>query len=200
MKHLFKPFILVLIISLFVAGCKKDKKEETVKNYFNYNGTELILSQGFLENYGKYATNEGNNIDLTLLSSDFTIHESSGEVDSISGTGAGLIFEIFTSLPGKLDVKDYMYDATGSGADGTFDWGMVGMNLDMVAETGSVYEITGGKVSVTSNGTEYEITINCTASNGKTITGYYLGSLKYYNYDKKKKSELPLPAKKRSIF
>lgn len=179
----------MLIISLFIAGCKKDKNDESSKKYFKYDNTEYSLSKGFLENWGKYG-DQGYNIDLSLLSSDFIIHESNGEVDSVSGTGDGLIFEIFTSLPGKLDVKDYLYDETGSGADGTFDWGMIAIDYNAIAQTGSSFEITGGKVSVTSNGNTYEITINCTASNGKTITGHYQGSLKYYNYDKKKKSAL----------
>ena len=194
MKHLFKPIIAILLLSLIVGGCKKDK-EETVKNYFNYNGTEFTLSKGFLENYGKSAANEGNNIDLTLLSSAYTIHVKNGEVDSISGTGDALYFEMFTSLPDKLDVRDYLYDETESFAAGTFDIGMVGMGFNMDTETGSNFDITGGKVSVTSNGSEYEITINCTTSNGKTITGYYKGPLVYYNYDKKKKSGLRFPAR-----
>ena len=194
MKHLFKPIIAILLLSLIVGGCKKDK-EETVKNYFNYNGTEFTLSKGFLENYGKSAADEGNNIDLTLLSSAYTIHVKNGEVDSISGTGDALYFEMFTSLPDKLDVRDYLYDETESFAAGTFDIGMVGMGFNMDTETGSNFDITGGKVSVTSNGSEYEITINCTTSNGKTITGYYKGPLVYYNYDKKKKSGLRFPAR-----
>jgi hypothetical protein len=197
MKNIFKPLIAVLVIVLFVTGCKKDKEEESVKNYFNYNGTEYILSQGFLENYGKYA-DEGYNIDLTLLSSDFTIQESNGEIDSLTGAGDVLLFEIFTSLPDKLDVRDYIYDETESGAAGTFDWGVIGMDMNIMTETGTAYEITAGKVSVTSNGSTYEITINCTA-NGKTLTGYYKGSLKYYNYDKKKKSEVRFQ-KNKSVF
>jgi len=194
MTKFTKPFIAILLLSLFVSGCKKDEKK-TVKNYFNYNGTEYILTQGFLENYGKYG-DQGYNIDLSLLSSSFTIHQSNGEIDSVSGIGDALVFQIYTSLPSKLDVKDYTYDATGSGADGTFDWGMVAMDYNASTSNGTQYEITGGKVSVTSNGSEYEITINCTASNSKTITGYYKGSLKYYNYGKKKKSVSGFPVKK----
>ena len=197
MRNLYKPFIAVLLLSLFIAGCKKDKTE-TVKTYFNYNGTDYNLSQGFLENYGKYG-DQGYNLDLSLLSSNFKIHESGGALDSVSGTGHALTFEIFTSLPGKLDVRDYNYDATASGAEGTFDYGMVVMDFNASTETGSIYEINGGKVSITNNGSEYEITLNCTASNGKTITGYYKGSLKYYNYEKKKGSENLLP-KNKSIF
>jgi hypothetical protein len=187
MKNLFKPLVAILLLILFIAGCKKDKKE-TVNNQVTYNGTEFILSQGFLENYGKSAADEGNNIDLTLLSSSFTIHEKNGEVDSVSGTGDALYFEIFTSFPDKLDVRDYTFDGTETFAAGTFDYGMIGMGFNMETELGLAFQITGGKVSVTNVGSNYEITINCTVSNGKTITGYYKGPLKYYNYDMKKKS------------
>jgi hypothetical protein len=194
MKNLLKPFVAILLLSIFIAGCKKDE-EETVKNYFNYNGTEFSLSQGFLENYGKYGTDEGFNIDLSLLSSGFTINESNGEVESVTGTGDGLYFEIYTSLPDKLDIRDYTYDAKESYVAGTFSYGMFGTGFSIENETGSLFDITGGKVSVTSNGSEYEITINCTSSNGKTITGHYKGPLKYFNYDKKKKLALRFPIK-----
>ena len=188
MKKVFTPIIVLLVFSLFLGGCKKDKKDETSKSYFNYNNVEYNLAKGFLENYGK-SGDEGYNLDLTLLSSEFVVHESGGEIDSISGIGSGINFEIFTSQSTKLDVKEYVYDETESGADGTFDYAMLVLNYNPVTETGEILEITGGKVTVVNNGSEYEININCTASNGKTITGYYKGPLKYYNYDKKKKSE-----------
>lgn len=195
MKNLFKPIIAIVVLSLFVAGCKKDKKDAAANNNFNYNGVNYNLAKGFLENYGKTGT-EGYNIDLSLLSSEFTIHESMGEIDSVSGVGDAVYFEIYTSLPGKLDIKDYLYDAAGTRADGTFDAGGLMMGYNSSTQTGAALEITGGKVSVTSNGSEYEITFNGTASNGKTFTGYYKGALQYYTYAKKKKSVSEFSAKK----
>jgi len=188
MKQLLTPIIALLLLSVVVGGCKKDKKDEGSSNgKFSYNGVDYNLSKGFLENYGRYGE-EGFNLDLTLLSSDFVVHESSGEIDSISGIGSGINFEIFTSLSTKLDVKEYVYDETESGADGTFDYGMAVINFNARTETGQVLEITGGKITVVNNGSDYEININCTTSGAKTITGHYKGPLKYYNYDKKKKS------------
>lgn len=188
MKKVFTPIIVLLFFSLFIGGCKKDNKDEASKSYFTFNNTEYNLAKGFLENYGK-SGDEGYNLDLTLLSDAFVIHESSGEIDSITGTGSGINFEIFTSQSTKLDVKEYVYDATESGADGTFDFGMMVINYNAATEMGELLEITGGKVTVVSNGSDYEININCTTSNGKTITGHFKGPLKYYNYDKKNKSE-----------
>lgn len=197
MKNLFRPFIAMLLLSLFISGCKKDKNE-TANNQLSYNGTAFNLSQGFLENYGKSGT-EGYNVDLSLLSSEFTIHESNGEISSVTGVGNAIYFEIFTSLPGKLDIRDYLYDNMGSGTEGTFDGGMLMLGYNVTTEAGTTVAITGGKVSVTSNGSEYEITFNVTASNGKTITGYYKGALKYYNYDMKKKPMVK-SSKNKSVF
>lgn len=196
MKKIFTPFIAVLILIVFVSGCKKDKNDSASSNKFTYNGADYNLSKGFLENYGM-GSNGVYNLDLTMLSSNFTIHERGGAIDSISGTGDGLYFETYTSLPGKLDVRDYVYDANSTGANGTFDFGMLILGYNVSAETGTVFEITAGKISVTNNGSEYEISVNCTASNGKTITGYFKGSLNYYNYDKKKSLENGFLYKKR---
>lgn len=187
-----KPLIAILLLSLVVAGCKKDE-DKAVKSYFNLNGTVYNLSQGFLEDYGK-SGNDGYNIDLTMLSSTFTIREKNGEIDSISGTGDLIYFEIFTSLPGKLNVMDYVYDGLESGDAGTFDVGEIMTGFNMMTQSGSTFYITGGKLSVTSVGSEYEITINCTTLDGKTVTGYYKGALKYYNYNNKKKSVLKFPS------
>jgi len=45
---------------------------------------------------------------------------------------------------------------------------------------GTTLDITGGKVTIKSNGSTYELTFDCTAADGKNITGYYKGSLGYY--------------------
>ncbi len=190
MKKLFTTSLGVLAICLFFIGCKKDDNKSSASNSFKFDNTEYKLSNGFLENYGKSGT-EGYNLDLTLISSEFTIHESNGEVDSLTGTGDVIYFELYGSEPGKLSIKDYTYNES-SYADGTFDYGFVGMNFNPNTMTGTIHEITAGKVSVKNNGSEYEISFDCTLDTGKNITGYYKGSLKYYNYAKKK-SVLRLP-------
>lgn len=190
MKNLFTTSLGFFAICLFIIGCKKDNNDNSTSNSFNFDNTEYKLSNGFIENYGKDGT-EGYNLDLTLISSELTIHESNGEVDSLTGTGDVIYFEIYTSDPGKLSVKDYTYNKS-SYADGTFDYGFVGMKFNPIKEIGTIHEITGGKVSVKNNGSEYEISFDCTSDNGKKITGYYKGNLKYYNYSKKK-SALRLP-------
>jgi hypothetical protein len=190
MKKLFFTSFGFLAICLFIISCKKDNNNNSTSNSFKFDNTEYKLSNGFLENYGKTGT-EGYNLDLSLISSELTIHESNGQVDSLSGTGDAIYFEIYTSDPAKLSIKDYTFNAS-SQADGNFDMAFVGMKFNPISYTGTIHDITAGKLSVKNNGSEYEISFDCTSDNGKTITGYYKGSLKYYNYAKKK-SALRLP-------
>ena len=47
-------------------------------------------------------------------------------------------FEIYTSLSNKLDVKEYMYDASESGADGTFNFGLLVINNNTITKSGEI--------------------------------------------------------------
>lgn len=186
MKNLYSAFVVFFVISLSVAGCKKDDNSSGTKNSFKYNNAEYNLSKGFLENYGQASSGEAYNIDLTLISSGFTIHESNGEIDSLSGTGDALYFELYTSDPTKLSVRDYAYDASQTMADGTFDMGFVGVQYNASNDSGTLDFINGGKLTVKSNGSAYELSFTGTTANGKSVTMTYNGSLNYYNYAKKK--------------
>ena len=180
MKNLSKFIVAAFMLSVFFMGCKKD--DDTPKNHMTYNDTEYDLSQGVLENYGQVSRSSVYNFDLVLLSSGFVIHDSNGEFDSLSGSGHGIVFELFTSSFDDLAVGDYVYDAQSESA-GTFDYANGVLDYDMETETGTEFEINGGKLTVVQNGNEYEVNFDCTTTvNGKKITGFYKGSLKYYDY------------------
>ena len=42
MKKVFTPIIVLLVFSLFLGGCKKDKKDDVSKSYFNYTTLSII--------------------------------------------------------------------------------------------------------------------------------------------------------------
>ncbi len=185
MKLIYSTVVALLVISLFTIGCKKDKDDEGSKNYFKVDGTEYELTGGFIENYGFY--DNAYNLDLTLIGPGVTIHHNSGEVDSLSGTGQAMYLEIYTSQAGQLDVRDYTFDQSANGTSGTFDTGMIGIGYNFSVGGGTLYIVNGGTATVKAVGSEYEISFNLTAS-GKNVTGYYKGSLQYYNYGKKNAS------------
>jgi hypothetical protein len=178
MKKIIQLLIGLTVIIILPFQCMKDNS--TQKNSITYQNQVYNIDKGVLEFYGKIRGN-GNNIDLTLLSSSLTIHETNGLIDSISGTGNGVNFEMFTTGTTALQVGDYTFDNDSSGNAGTFDYGNVILNYNTTTNQGTNQDITGGAISVKSAGAVYEITFNCTLKNGNGLTGYYKGPLKYYD-------------------
>jgi hypothetical protein len=183
MKKLLELVVSVLAISLLIGSCSKDTVDtntnEQIKNSITYDGKIYYLNGGFLEYYG-IIQGTGYNIDLILITSGLTPVITNGQVDSITGTGSGINFELFSSNSTALEVGDYTFDASSSGSPGTFDFGNAIFNFNTTTGTGATQDINGGKVTIKSNGSIYELSFNCTAADGKSVTGYYKGSLNYY--------------------
>jgi len=180
MKSLFRIVLGFLAITFLGVQCNDDDSSSE-QSSINYNNQTYSLNKGILENYGNIR-GTGYNLDLTLLSSGLVVHVTDNMIDSISGTGNGINFELFSTNQSALNVGDYTYYADSKGNPGTFYFGKVILNFNIATETGINLDLTGGIVSVTRSGTEYELTFNCTASDGKAVTGYYRGPLTYYNY------------------
>lgn len=181
--------LLFASLILFLGSCKKDDDSNSPsKNYMQLDASEYELSKGILENYGKYEGDNGYNLDLTLFSSGLKIVEEDGEVSDMSGEGHAIYFEIYTSTSKKLDIGTYEYDSTGTGESGTFASGGCVADYNIETEEGTSLELSEGTLTVTKNDGIYEISFDCIAEDGTSVTGYYKGSLKYYNYDDNTKS------------
>jgi hypothetical protein len=179
MKSIIK--IGVLTFCLLIVSCNKSSVTPTLKNAITYNNTEYDVNSGLLEFYGKIvATGTGNNIDLILLSSGLVPVVTNGVVDSISGTGNGINFEMFTTGTTSLDVGNYTFDANKTGNPGTFDFANTILNFTTSTQKGIDLDINGGTVTIKQNGSVYELTFSCTGVDGKSVTGYFKGSLQYY--------------------
>lgn len=189
MKNLKTAFVALLAISIFIISCKDDEEPEK-SNQMTIAGVEYELSYGVIENYGIWSSVEAHNFDVTLLSSGFTVHEVNEEIDSISGIGNGISFELFSSDSTDLAVGEYVYDANEEGNAGTFIYAGAVTNYNIETGEGPEYDITGGKVTVNQNGSTYELSIDCTTDDNKTITGYYKGGLTMYDYSDDKKSAM----------
>ncbi len=187
MKIERKILTIILLGLIIFAGCKKDKKESTLNNYLKYEGTMYPISKGYLENWGKWSDEGDNNLDLTLVSDGINVVEVGGEIDEWTGTGNGIRFWMYSTSSTRLDDGNYVYDELITEQAGTFEWGEFVVNYSMENEEGDVDQyIEGGTVTVEKSGDIYEITINCTDEDGIAVTGYFKGTLKYYDYDKKK--------------
>lgn len=173
MKKLnFRILLSLFVISTLFVGCSDD--EDAPKNYITYDGVTKAISAGLLDYYGS-AGLSSYNFDVTLYGG-FKYSQTTG----FSGTGNYIYFELFSSSSTELVSGTYTFDATESMAPNTFDIGELAFGYSIADETADVYkEIISGTAKVQKDGTTYTINIDCTASDGKKITGYYKGSLSY---------------------
>ena len=178
MKSIIK--ISILTFCLLIVSCNKSSVTPVLKNSITYNNKEYEVKSGLLEYYGKIL-GTGNNIDLILISSGLVPVITNGLVDSITGTGNGINFEMFTTGTTALDVGDYNFDANKTGNPGTFAFANTILNFTTSTQQGIDLDMNGGKVTIKQNGSVYEITFNCTGVDEKNITGYFKGSLQYYD-------------------
>lgn len=180
--------MLLMAVIVLAPGCKDDDDDDkTPSNYMNVAGTNYEMSQAILENYGQFS-GSGYNFDLVLLSPGFVIHEVNGELDSVSGVGHGISFEIFTATEDFLSSGEYTYDADGTEAPGTFDDGTAVVEFNSTTENGTYYDITGGKLTVEKSGTTYTFSFDGTATNDVKISAYYKGVPIIYDYSDDTKS------------
>jgi len=185
MKNALRITLGLFLLSIVFMSCSKTTTSK--KSYIKYDNKEYDLSQGmifpggFVEKKAAPAgVTPGNPISLLLLSSGFTIHEVEGTIDSISGTGSGIVFETYSGSSDKLDDGEYVFDSLSLEKPGTFSYADAIFDYDSGTKVGTEVEMVGGTLTVKTVGNDYEFTFNCKTHDGKTVTGYYKGSIKSY--------------------
>lgn len=83
-----------------------------------------------------------------------------------------------------MGTGQYVYDGNADGDAGTFSYSEAVVNFNTETEVGTEYNITEGTLINSRNGNEYEISFNCKTDGGKSLTGYYKGTIPFYNYTK----------------
>lgn len=195
MKKLIKLFSALFLVSAFFISCDKENDDNGVaqKNYLKVGEKEYVLSQGLIVNHGQaisdeYWQHEGYNYVLSLVSSDIAISiDSYGEIEAL-GSGQIILFELFSSKNNELDSRLYHFSSTQPYPVGTFDY--AGFSLNWTGENDESYwfEITSGKVTVDKSEKDYSITIDCKSKNGESVTGFFKGSLPFFDYSVETKS------------
>lgn len=172
----------VLALGILFDGCKK--KNETPTNQMTYDGIEYALSHGIIFTFD----NEGYDVydyDLLLLSPGIIVHDN----DSISGIGHGIVFELYSNDSINISSGDYIYDDSGEDHAGTCGYADAVFNYNVQTGEGLDIEAIAGKVTVKVTGNEYEVSIDLTMTGGKTLTGFYKGTLKHIPVDTKSSRE-----------
>jgi hypothetical protein len=185
MKTRTKLMFFVIVSFILITSCEKLKNngpdEGSYTNFFEYDSSKYVITQAFIENYGKTGAEEIYNLDLYFLSNELEIIDSNKLFTSIDGIGNGMYFELFTSYPNKIDTGIYNCHNNTIGEINTFDQGNVYIGYDFTTSTGTDLEIKEGYISVEQNDPTYEIQIKCTLKNGGQLVGYYKGPIGYFD-------------------
>lgn len=155
-----------------------------MKSNLLYDGQEYYLDKGIIEFYGQYNESPASyNFDVTLYSSgiDFDGEEPTGQ-------GHAIYWEMFSSSATDLVPGTYSFDVNETYNANTFDFGIAVFNFDMTNQIGNEVPVTGGTVIIEKSGSTYTITADCNVAGNKKVTGYYKGSLTFYDYSEMKKS------------
>ncbi|MCF0058846.1 hypothetical protein [Dyadobacter sp. CY356] len=181
MLHFTKSFYLLVLVCFIFFGCKKDD-EIVPKNIVTYDGTEFELSSGLILYFGQLSSSQVNAQVLFLYSSGIKIHESGGKIDSTSGIGHTVYFEIFSPTSTILGDGEYTFDPYFTYKEKTFNNSYTVFNANYSTSQGEFHEIMSGKVIVKKDGNDYTITFDCKEDlAGKQLTGFYKGALKVYD-------------------
>ena len=108
---------------------------------------------------------------------DVKVAEKDGEVFTISGS-RNVMGKYFASKSKELATGGYRFDEVGGSPNTFSSW--LQSDFNFVTKTGTRLEIVNCKVKVLKSGTEYELTFDLVAQDGKKVTGYYKGIPKVY--------------------
>jgi hypothetical protein len=183
MKNLIKIFTGILVLSLILVSCKKDKDKETVTNYFKVGGTKYEVSFGTLENYGTDpGYYEGYNLDLYLHSTGIDVDVNGDR----TGTGKSLYFEMYSTNSASLASGEYAYDLV-SDIPPTFTFDISRYSTNWTETNENWVYLLLGTVTVTKSGSNYtiDLTGGIDYPGGNQVTAHFSGPLEYFDYSKK---------------
>ena len=181
MKNFLKAFTGILVLSLLLISCKKDK-DKGPTNYFKVGDTTYEVTGGVMENYGTEDWYDGYNIDLTLITSGIDVDE----YGDWTGSGKAIYFEVFSTSSSYLPSGEYVFDDT-SNPYPTFSFDHADYCINWTESTHTWIDITAGTLTITRSGSNY--TIDLTGGideSSNAVTAHYSGTLEYNDYDVKK--------------
>jgi len=184
MKNFTITSAIILILFISMAGCKKDSKNEEInKNYLKVGSFKCDLSKGILLKVPYDDTL--NCMMLELFSPGIIIHENLTWPDSLSGNGHTITFIMYNTSgsdklpPGEFTVSnpsDTYHSGTLLYPEYLLDW-----NINQEPDPAFCF-VTSGTLKVIQNGAEYELSFKGKDMTNNTISCYYKGAIKYYDY------------------
>jgi hypothetical protein len=182
MKNRVTFLIGMLIVGIFLVSCNKDDDDSGTKNYLKIGDTEYELFAGLLENFGTDSWYNGYLGKLILYSDGLSLHVDEEDHYEFLGIGDAIYFTMYSTSGNVLDNNVYVFASSEPCPIGTFSEGGYTINFDTGnwdAEDSD--DIVSGSVTISLSETEYSITFDCAGKNDKKITGFYKGTLRYFD-------------------
>lgn len=187
MKKLFKLFIGIFVLSSLFIGCSDDDDQDK-NNELKVENAVYDLEDGLLINAGE---DEGTmEIEWDGYWYMLALASFSTDTENVPAGQQVIVFNLFSSNATALDSGDYTFDLTSPFAVKTFTTSGYSVNFDPDIEPEdpddimeNMVLIVSGTVSVSKNGTTYEIDANCKDIYGKTVKAYYKGTLGYFDFE-----------------
>jgi hypothetical protein len=181
MRNTFFICATVILLLLAFSSCKKDSKKEDIlkTNSFTIDGTNYDLAQGYIMGYGGYYSR--NYYEMILYSGGLTLHEKMGEPDTMSGTGHYVYLEIYSSGTDNIATGTYTYNNTNQAGSFNYAVYIVNWNTELTSHPAN-REFASGNLRIIRNNPEYELSFTGKDENYKSISVYYKGRLKYYDF------------------
>ncbi|MCY1719764.1 hypothetical protein OU798_05385 [Prolixibacteraceae bacterium Z1-6] len=177
-----KLLIGVLLAVTLISSCNKDDEETATSNYLKIADAEYDLSAGLLENFGTDNWYYGYLGKLILYSKGLSLQIDEENHYEFIGKGDAIYFVLFSSSEDVLDNANYVFTSTEPYSIGTFYEAGYTINFDTEDwDADESDDIVSGTVSISKSGNVYSISINCTGENSEKITGFYEGTLRYFN-------------------
>jgi hypothetical protein len=174
----FKTTLLAAMAVFFLISCSDDDDAApglafgTGTGQVTVEATNYPLDKGLVFNYGLNTGSDTYNFDIELYSGNLTVNPTTG----ITGIGNYLYLELHTDQSGGLANGTYTYGNATSNFALTDSELAVDYNFQ-TDDSSSFFNVNGGTVEVTRNGSNYTVALNLTLSGGSTLTGNYTGNL-----------------------
>jgi hypothetical protein len=164
------------------TSCKEDDDDNTTTqaNQITYNGVNYAIDKVAAVRWFKKAT--GYNYALVFISPGGQFHTTGSVIDSLSGTGTGIAFDVYSADSNGIAAGNYVFDSTWSGDAGTLGYVSMVMNYNFSTDEGDDVEFVGGTLTAKKSGSDTEFTYSGKDAMGKTMSFYYKGVVKVY-YD-----------------
>jgi hypothetical protein len=182
--------ILILLVTVGTLLTNCDEENNSSRDYLKIGDTEYAVSYGILENWGSMSDGvagedwsfDGYNIDFTLCSEGVGLIEGDKAIEH-SGDGQMIYFELLSSSNTSLASGVYNFDDKSVPCPVmTFDYASYSTDWNESNLKNNWVWITSGSITVSRNGSQYDISINCKDENDLPVIGHFKGTLSYYNH------------------